>query len=738
MTIGSNTSTIAMINLVMTAADGSGGVWQDPVQTIPLGMNNDPAGFVARIQAGLPLVNNLRVLFNEYSFNPDGSLHPQMEAFLAAAAAAGYQLTMVFGSGAAQDIGSGLPGYPRLSNPAAFAALEANFTALETGWTRLMDWMDDHPAVKSAVYGWELMNESAAYRETVRRNGSADGLTLADFVELYANHAIALSDLIQARAAGKVLVGGWGYNGDFLTLNDTLINGQTALDVLRAGVGADLVWSAHLYPGWMDTDEATSPADLVAMLEDIYAPVAGDDVLITEINADGQIDNPAQAPDYADYYAASYDWFADNGIGLGWYPGVQTGASHLLYLEANGNLSYRHQHSVAHAMNAFALGRDPAGTGGNDQITVSPFNVRLRNEAYQIAAGEALFDTTGKAGFAFGYSGNDTLTGTDISNDFLYGGKGNDRAVGGAGDDFLFGDTGVDSLFGGNGIDALYGGGGRDTLDGGAGADILMGGEGNDTYIVDNASDAIVEYAGEGTVDLVQTALAIWTLGAELERLEFLGTGKFTGTGNALSNRVTGGLDGDRLSGLAGDDSLEGMGGQDTLLGGAGADTLNGGGGTDLVNYDGAGAGVIANLTAPTFGAAAGEAEGDVFVQVENLRGSGFGDQLTGSIVANSLWGMDGDDTLAGGRGGDRLYGGQGADSFLFAFGDDKDRVMDFEDGIDTIFLQGFAGIASEADVLALAVQDGADVLIDFGAGDTLRVVDTALAALSGDLVILP
>jgi hypothetical protein len=62
-----------MINLVMLAADGSGGVWQDPVQLIPHGMNGDPEGFVARIREGLPLVNNLRVLFNEHSFNPDGS-----------------------------------------------------------------------------------------------------------------------------------------------------------------------------------------------------------------------------------------------------------------------------------------------------------------------------------------------------------------------------------------------------------------------------------------------------------------------------------------------------------------------------------------------------------------------------------------------------------------------------------------------------------------------------------------
>ena len=81
-----------MINIAVTSADGTGKGWQDPVQVIPVGMNGDPEGFVASIKAGLPLVNNLRVLFNEYSFNADGSLNPQLERFLTAAAAQGLSL----------------------------------------------------------------------------------------------------------------------------------------------------------------------------------------------------------------------------------------------------------------------------------------------------------------------------------------------------------------------------------------------------------------------------------------------------------------------------------------------------------------------------------------------------------------------------------------------------------------------------------------------------------------------
>jgi hypothetical protein len=50
-------------------------------------------------------------------------------------------------------------------------------------------------------------------------------------------------------------------------------------------------------------------------------------------------------------------------MGFGWYPGVQTGASHLIYLETNGTETYRNQHSLAHAMNAFFAGPSPGLRG---------------------------------------------------------------------------------------------------------------------------------------------------------------------------------------------------------------------------------------------------------------------------------------------------------------------------------------------------------------------------------------
>ncbi len=165
----------------------------------------------------------------------------------------------------------------------------------------------------------------------------------------------------------------------------------------------------------------------------------------------------------------------------------------------------------------------------------------------------------------------------------LTGNAGNNTLSGGAGDDTLSGEGGNDALRGYAGADTLIGGTGNDYLDGGIGADSLVGGMGNDRYIVDNIGDAVTELAGEGT-DTVNTTLASFTLGPNVENLMFTGVGNFAGTGNGLANSINGGTGNDTLSGADGNDALRGNAGADTLLGGAGNDYLDGGAGADILD----------------------------------------------------------------------------------------------------------------------------------------------------------
>ncbi len=244
-----------------------------------------------------------------------------------------------------------------------------------------------------------------------------------------------------------------------------------------------------------------------------------------------------------------------------------------------------------------------------------------------------------------------------------------ENVIGSIFNDTVTGDGNANALSGGDGDDSLIGGAGNDTLDGAAGRDTLNGGAGNDVYVVNNAADSIegeVAGVGVGFIDtvLVDDALILWELDANLENLTYIGAGQFEGTGNALANIITGGDLGNDLRGEGGNDTLIGGAGNDTLQGGAGADSLVGGSGIDTASYQGATAsGVVASLVSPFINA--GDAAGDTYSSIEDIIGSGFADNLTGNAGSNTLDGGNGDDTLTGGAGSDSLVGGAGNDLFI-------------------------------------------------------------------------
>ena len=188
--------------------------------------------------------------------------------------------------------------------------------------------------------------------------------------------------------------------------------------------------------------------------------------------------------------------------------------------------------------------------------------------------------------------------------------------VGSDGNSPISGNNGADVIFGRGGNDTLTGQGGNDTIEGETGNDRIFGGSGNDRL--------------------------------------------YGGTGNDV---MRGGADADRLFGGAGNDDIRGQSGGDFMVGGLGADRFNGGGGTDTVSYIDAFTGVTADLQNRSAGT--GEAAGDRFVDVENLVGTLFADQLFGTSGANRLNGGAGNDRLLGRSGNDRLDGGGGADQLF-------------------------------------------------------------------------
>jgi Ca2+-binding RTX toxin-like protein len=288
---------------------------------------------------------------------------------------------------------------------------------------------------------------------------------------------------------------------------------------------------------------------------------------------------------------------------------------------------------------------------------------------------------------------NNTLTGNNVAN-VLSGGLGYDTLYGGLGYDTLYGDDGNDTLYGGDGNDTLYGGLGHDRLDGGTGADTLKGGAGDDTYVVDNVGDVVTEVAGEGA-DTVQSSLANYTLGANVENLTLIGTANLNGTGNALNNVLTGNSGVNILKGGAGNDALNGGGGTDTLAGGLGNDSYIVDNAGDVVTeLAGEGADTVQSSSANyTLGA---NVENLQLLGTANLNGMGnaLNNVLTGNSGVNILRGGAGNDVLNGGGGADTLSGGDGSDTFDFnaltemgSTTTSYDVITDFLRGTDKIDL---------------------------------------------------
>ncbi len=357
-----------------------------------------------------------------------------------------------------------------------------------------------------------------------------------------------------------------------------------------------------------------------------------------------------------------------------------------------------------------------------------------------------------------GLAGDDTIRGAG-GDDFLIGGKGNDVLDGGEDNDILNGGKGGDTLQGGNGKDRLIGGVGDDSLHGSTGNDIyvfdagwgvdrveeghLLGADrlvfrgvaqgdvrftivGNELYIDMGAdrvtvgtqyffgtgADAKVETAqfDDGAVDL-RTPQDAWITrlggagGDTIEGSIFNHTmdgraGADSLFGNTGNDSIKGGLDGDSLFGGEGDDVIKGEEGEDFLQGGNGADRVLGGDEDDTI-----------------FGVGG----------ADFLDGGAGDDRFLAGSENDTVSGGLGADSLSGEGGDDRLTGGGDGDFFYFTTGGGKDRVVDFEDGIDRLIFFGFSDAYDTAEeILATAVQDGTSVMISVpnnGAAGATKVI---------------
>jgi Ca2+-binding RTX toxin-like protein len=365
----------------------------------------------------------------------------------------------------------------------------------------------------------------------------------------------------------------------------------------------------------------------------------------------------------------------------------------------------------------------------------------------------------------FGGLGNDTLYANNKDEfylrgeqDELYGGQGNDSYYvnsdsvdvveqAGEGTDTVYAAV-IDSyalganienlVLDGDDVDAtgnalannITGTAGSNVIDGGAGGDIMRGLEGNDTYIVDNASDMVVEGL-LGGVDKVISTIS-YTLGAEVEDLQLAGAAAISGTGNALNNRITGNRAANSLSGGAGNDIIIGGGGNDKISAGDGNDaiysygteTIDGGLGSDIVYYAYSTGGVNVDLSLATAQNTTG-AGNQLLVGIERVSGSATGnDTLRGNALVNRLIGQGGDDRLDGQGGDDLLEGGTGQD--ILTGGAGNDTLVGGADADSASYFAETAGVTVNLNILTAQNTVGAGI-------DTLSGIENLLGSNTGN-----
>lgn len=177
----------------------------------------------------------------------------------------------------------------------------------------------------------------------------------------------------------------------------------------------------------------------------------------------------------------------------------------------------------------------------------------------------------------------------------------------------------------------------------------------------------------------------------------------------STSTDLISGMSHAKLLGVAGL-SLSGTATFDTLTGNRGGNVLSGEGGNDRLFGEGGN---------------------------DRLNGEDGTDWLFGQAGNDTLAGGAGDDYLNGGKGADVLTGGAGADVFVFTSG--SDRVTDFEDNVDTIWLdRDMVDGGRIADILDRGAIVNGNAVIDFGDGDILTVNNvTDLSILANDIAFV-
>ncbi|WP_342240565.1 M10 family metallopeptidase C-terminal domain-containing protein [Inquilinus sp. OTU3971] len=265
----------------------------------------------------------------------------------------------------------------------------------------------------------------------------------------------------------------------------------------------------------------------------------------------------------------------------------------------------------------------------------------------------------------------------------LFGGNGNDYISGSNSWDTLVGGPGDDRLIGYESDDRLMGGVGDDTLIGGQSDDELMGGAGDDRLIGSQSDDELIGGAGNDIFAYIERYFGRDTIT------------DFDTNGDRIDLSYLNVADISYLRPFMAQD------GSDVII------DLGSEGYEERIRIENV---TLASLSNADF--------------VFNTSTTGLAVNGRYGVVT---FGGAGNDRIIGGTG--RLVGGAGNDIFAYQTNHVRSTILDFNTNGDRIDLSA-VHVPDLGSLLPFMTQDGADVLIAFGDGESIRLLNVALGSL--------
>ena len=219
------------------------------------------------------------------------------------------------------------------------------------------------------------------------------------------------------------------------------------------------------------------------------------------------------------------------------------------------------------------------------------------------------------------------------------------------------------------------------------------------------------------------------------------GSGNQVIASDAGADIIRSGAGDDLIYAGSGNDTIYAGSDQDFIVGGQGADYIDGGLGTDSISFSGDAVtetGVTVNLT--TGQGRGADAQGDTYVNVENVYGTIYDDILTGNRFNNILAGGAGDDTLKGMGGNDILDPGAGEDTVDGGEGIDLVRYAGLGCGVKVNLADGTARVNGSSEIVVNQTLRNVENVMGTSHADVITGDDNAnlvIASLGVDVIDL-